>query len=123
MALTNYEDIVINQGSDVAIEIHLITDSGGAYNLTNRSVNAMMKRKYTDSANDPNTLEFNAIVATPPEDGVLTLSLTNTQTDGLKTRGRYVYDVEVSYNDDSGNSIVQRVLEGQIDVTPSVTKP
>ena len=123
MALTNYEDIVINQGSDVAIEVHLITDSGGAYDLTGRSVSAMMKRTYTDSDGDPNTLQFNAIVATPPQDGVLTLSLTNTQTDTLRTRGRYVYDVEVSYNDDSGNSIIQRVLEGQIDVSPFVTKP
>lgn len=123
MALTNYEDIVINQGSDVAIEVHLITDSGGTYDLTGRTVSAMMKRSFSDSDGDPDTLQFNSIVASPPGAGVITLSLTNTQTDTLKTRGRYVYDVEVSYNDDSGNNIVQRVLEGQIDVSPSVTKP
>ena len=122
MALVNYEDIVINQGTDVAVEIHLETDSGSAYDLTNRSIYAKMKRRYGDSANDPDTVSFNAIISTPPSDGIITLSLTNTQTDTLKTRGRYVYDVEVSYTDSDDNEIIQRVLEGQIEVTPSVTK-
>ena len=30
----NYEDIVINQGTDTAIEIHLQHDSGSAFDLT-----------------------------------------------------------------------------------------
>jgi hypothetical protein len=62
------------------------------------------------------------VVTTPPEDGIVTLSLTNAETDALKTRGRYVYDVEVSYADSDNNQIIQRVLEGQIEVSPSVTK-
>ena len=122
MALTNYEDIVINQGTDTAIEIHLQHDSGSAFDLTNRSASAKMKRRFADSANDPDTVAFNAIIATPPSAGIVTLSLTNTQTDALKTRGRYVYDVEISHTDSDGNSIIQRVLEGQIEVSPSVTK-
>jgi len=122
MSLVNYEDIVINQGTDVAIEIHLENDSGSTYDLTSRSVSAKMKRRYADSANDPDTVAFNAVVTTPPEDGIITMSLTNTETDALKTRGRYVYDVEVSYTDSDDNEIIQRVLEGQITVTPSVTK-
>ena len=122
MALVSYEDIVINQGTDVAIEIHLINDSGSAYDLTSRAAAARMKRRYGDSANDPDTVSFNAIISTPPQDGIVTLSLTNTETDALKTRGRYVYDVEVSYTDSDGNEIIQRVLEGQIEVSPSVTK-
>mgnify|MGYP000166889302 CR=1 FL=1 len=122
MSSTNYEDITINQGTDVAIEVHLVHDSGSAFDLTNRSVSAMMKRRYTDSANDPDTLQFNAVVATPPADGILTLSLTNAQTDALKPRGRYVYDVELSHTDSDTNTITQRILEGQIEVSPSVTK-
>ena len=122
MTLINYEDIVINQGTDVAIEIHLVNDSGSVYDLTNRTATAKMKRRYGDSANDPDTVSFNSVIATPPADGIVTLALTNTQTDALKTRGRYVYDVEVSYTDSDNNEIIQRVLEGQIEVTPSVTK-
>ena len=119
---TNYEDIVINQGTDVAIEIELVHDSGSAYDLTGRSIAAKMKRRYADSADDPNTVAFNAVVATPPTDGIVTLSLTNTQTDALTTRGRYVYDVELSYIDSDSNTIIERILEGQIEVSPSVTK-
>lgn len=122
MSIRNQEDIVIHQGTDVAIEIHLENDSGSAYDLTSRSVAAKMKRRYADSANDPDTVAFNAVVTTPPEDGIVTISLTNTETDALITRGRYVYDVEVSYTDSDDNEIITRVLEGQITVTPSVTK-
>ena len=118
----NYEDIIINQGADVAIEIELIHDSGSAFDLANRSVSAKMKRNYNDSADDPNTVAFTSVITTPPSDGIVTLSLTNTQTDALKTRGRYVYDVELSYNDSDENTIIERILEGQIEVSPSVTK-
>ena len=119
--LVTHEDIVINQGTDVAIELHLVYDSGSVYDLTNKSVASKMKRRYNDSSGDPATVTFNSIVATPPTDGIITLSLTNTQTDALKA-GRYVYDIELSYQDSSSATIIERILEGQITVTPSVTK-
>lgn len=122
MASLNNEDIVINQGTDVTIEIHLVHDSGSAYNLTNRTIQASMKRNFTDSAGDPDTVQFSSAVMAPPESGILSLSLTNTQTDTLKTRGRYLYDVELAYTDSDENTIITRVLEGQVEVSPSVTK-
>lgn len=122
MSSSNYEDITINQGTDVAVEIHLIHDSGSAYDLTNHSVAARLKRRFGDSADDPDTVDFNTIVVNPSTDGIINLSLTNIQTDSMKTRGRYVYDVEVSYTDSDDNNIIQRVLEGQAEVMPSVTK-
>lgn len=122
MAAPNYEDIIINQGADVTVELELIHDSGSAYDLTNKTVAAKMKRNFADSADDPDTVTFSSLVMSPPTAGVITLSLTNTQTDTLKTRGRYVYDVELSYVDSDANTIIQRVLEGQIEVSPSVTK-
>ena len=122
MTSSNYEDITINQGTDVAVEIHLIHDSGSAYDLTNHSVAARLKRRFGDSADDPDTVDFNTIVVNPSTAGIINLSLTNIQTDSMKTRGRYVYDVEVSYTDSDSNNIIQRVLEGQAEVMPSVTK-
>jgi len=120
--MANYEDIVIKQGTDVAIELELINADGSKKDLTNHTVSAMMKRRYADSAGDPSSLTFNSVVTTPPTEGIATLSLTNTQTDALTTRGRYVYDVELSYTDSDGNTIISRVVEGQIEVSPSVTK-
>ena len=62
----NYEDIVIPQGTDTAIELHLVKESDGSpFDLTNYSAAAKMKRRHGDSANDPNTVTFNAIIPTP----------------------------------------------------------
>ena len=71
-----------------------------------------------DSSAD--TTSFAAAISTPPTDGILTLSLTNAQTDALRV-GNYVYDVEISFVDSNGATIVERVLEGKIRVSPSVT--
>ena len=118
-----YEDLIFNQVTDIAVEIHCEDENGSNKNLANYSASAMMKRSYNDSDGDPNSLSFNAVVAAPPSDGIVTISLTNTQTDTLLTRGRYVYDVELSFVDSSSNTIIERILEGNIEVSPSVTKP
>ena len=118
----NYEDIVIPQGTDTAIELHLVKESDGSpFNLTNYSAEAKMKRRHQDSANDPNTVTFNAIIPTPPTAGIVTLSLSSDSSQGLNTRGRYVWDCEVSFVDSDNKTIVQRVAEGQAEVSPSVT--
>ena len=49
--------------------------------------------------------------------GTISISLTATQTNALKA-GRYVYDVEIT----SSGGVVTRVLEGQVEVTPGVTR-
>lgn len=113
------ETFTIDQGADVAIELHLVNKDGSKKNLANHAVAAKMKRNYTSDSAD--TVDFNAIVTLPPEEGIITLSLTNTQTDTLKA-GKYVYDVEMQFDDSDGNTIVERVLEGRMIVTPSVTR-
>ena len=117
--MAQYEEFTIDQGADVAIQLDLVDANGVAKNLTNYSVAAKLKKNYNSDSAD--TTDFTAIVADSATSGVVTLSLTNTQTDLLKA-GRYVYDVEISYLDSSDNTIVERILEGRIQVTPSVTK-
>ena len=117
--MAQYEDITIDQGADVAVELHLADNTGAVKNLTNHSVAAKMKKTYNSDSD--NTQAFNAIIATPPASGIVTLSLTNAQTNAL-TAGRYVYDVELSFTDSSSATITERVLEGKVFVTPSVTK-
>jgi hypothetical protein len=56
-------------------------------------------------------------VASDATSGIVTLSLTDTQTSSLDD-ARYVYDVEI-VNDSSG--AVTRVIEGIITVRPNVT--
>ena len=117
--MAQHEDFTIDQGADAAIEIHLVDKAGVKKDLTNHTITAKLKRTYNSDSAD--TTSFNTIIATPSTDGIATLSLTNTQTDLLKA-GRYVYDVEMSFVDSDSNTIIERVLEGKVSVTPSVTK-
>lgn len=117
---TTYEDFTISQGSDVAFELELVELDGSTKDLTGYSVEAKMKKSFNSDADK--TIDFTAIVSQPATDGIVVLSLTNEQTDELSTRGRYVYDVELSYDDSDGNRIVERILEGKIKVSPSVTR-
>jgi len=117
--MARYEEFTIDQGSDVAIQLDLINDDGSPKNLEGYAVAAKMKKTYGSDSAD--TVAFTSIIAAPALDGTVTISLTNTQTDALK-QGRYVYDVELSYRDSSDNLIIERILEGRIQVTPSVTR-
>jgi len=116
--MAQYEEFSIDKGSDIAVEIHLLNKDGTKKDLTNHSVAAKLKKTYTSDSAD--TVVFNSIVSDPATDGIATISLTNAQTDGLKN-GRYVYDVEIAFTDSDGDSIVERVLEGRVQITPSVT--
>lgn len=117
--MAQYEEFTVDQGADVAIELHLTDLDGAAKNLNGHTVTAKLKKTYNSDSAD--TTEFNTTVASPATDGKVTISLTNIQTDALKA-GRYVYDVELSYQDENLNTIIERILEGKIFVTPSVTR-
>ena len=106
-----YQEFTIDQGSDATIELHLVDKNGAAKDLTGHTVTARLKKNYSDSAGEATAFT-----------SVATISLTNSQTDALKA-GRHVYDVELSNVDSSsGNTIIERILEGRIQITPSVTK-
>jgi hypothetical protein len=117
--MAQYEDIEIDQGADVSVEIHCVSKDGSIKDLTDHSVAAKLKKTYNSDSAD--TFSFTSIIITPPSDGIVNISLTNTQTDALKA-GRYVYDVELSFQDSDNETIIERVLEGQLHVTPSVTR-
>jgi hypothetical protein len=114
-----YEEFTIDQGADFALELVLEQVSGATKNLTGYSAAAMMKRSYNSDSSG--TVQMGAIVASPASAGIVSISLTNQQTDQLKA-GRYFYDVEISFVDSASNIIIERVLEGQITVSPSVTR-
>ena len=114
--MAEYEKFTIDMGSDVAIQLELVDTSGNPKDLTNYSAAAKMKRNYNSDSAD--TTDF--AVAIEPTNGIVTLSLNNSQTDALRV-GNYVYDAEISYVDSNGSTIVERILEGKIRVSPSVT--
>ena len=111
-----YSNLTMDQGSDFQATIDVNDSSGNNLNLTGYSVAGQMRKSYASST----ATNFTAAI-TNATNGVLSISLSAAQTNALKA-GRYVYDVEISFNDSSGNTIVERILEGKIQVTPSVTK-
>lgn len=119
--MAHYEDISIDQGADFAMEIHLVETNGSAKDLTGHTATAKMKRSY-NSVDSDDIVDFLAIIPNPRTDGVVTLALTNSQTDALNYKKTYVYDVELSYVDSDNETIIERVLEGKVQVTPSVTR-
>ena len=128
--MAQYEDLTIDKGSDVTIRLDLYNIDGSPKQMNIQdsdlnfvpiyNVNAKMKKTYNTKDSDATT--FFATTVDPDNlDYVIHLSLTNTQTDLLKP-GRYVYDVEISrYDSDESATIVERILEGNIQVTPSVS--
>ena len=115
--MARYEEFTIDRGSDVSIKLELTDPGGGFKNLNDHSLKARIKKNYADSAGEATAF---TVVNTNAAQGITTLSLTNAQTAALRT-GRHVYDIELSFNDSSGNTIVERILEGRIQVTPQVT--
>ena len=90
--MAQYEEFTIDQGADIAIELHLVDKDNAVKNLTNYTIAAKLKKNYNSDSSD--TTDFSAAV-TNASSGVALLSLTNSQTNALKT-GRYVYDVDIS---------------------------
>lgn len=118
--MAQYEEFTIDQGADVAIELDLLDKDGSVKDLTGFSASAKVKRSY--NADSDNTVAFTTTLTEVNRPlGKLILELSNTQTDAMKA-GRWVYDVEISYTDSAGDTIIERILEGNIDVTPSVTR-
>ena len=116
--MAEYEEFDVEQGTDLTVELHLVTRDGAKKDLSDHAIAAKMKRSYSDS--DGDAISFQGALISPHADGKCTISLTNTQTTALR-KGRYVYDVELSFTDSDGETVIERILEGRINVTPSVT--
>ena len=105
-------NIVIDQGSTFIADIDVTDNDGNILNLTGYTVAGQMRKSYASTT----ATDFTASVLNEGN-GVIRISLTAAQSNNLKA-GRYVYDVEIT--DASG--AVTRVLEGQVEVTPGVTR-
>jgi hypothetical protein len=117
--MAHYEDIPIDQGADVAIEIHLRNRDGSKKDLTDHFVQSRYATSYHADSDD--RFYFISMIPEPPTDGLVYLQLSNTQTSSMNYKKKYVYDVEIYFNDSASNTIIERVLEGQLLVSPSVT--
>jgi hypothetical protein len=107
-----YSNLTIDQGSTFTVTIDVTDASDNILNLTGYSVAGQMRKTYESITKT----DFTASVQNAGT-GKVKIALTAAQTNAIAA-GRYVYDVEIT----SGEGIVTRVVEGQIEVTPGVTR-
>jgi hypothetical protein len=107
-----YSNLTVDQGSTFKATIDVTDSDGDALNLTGYTVAGQLRKNYNSST----ATNFTSSV-TNASDGTIQISLSATQTNSLKA-GRYVYDVEIT----SSGGDVTRVIEGQLEVTPGVTR-
>ena len=111
MAAGKY-NFTLEQGATFSREI-TVQDSGSAMNLTGYTPRMQMR-----STHDSSTiaLTFTATVSNAAQ-GKISLTATDTLTSAVE-EGIYVYDLEI----ESGGGTVTRLMEGNVTVTPEVTR-
>ena len=113
-----YEDIEVDQGASVKYQIQLLDVDGERRDLSDYRARGRLNRSY--DADSDEGVDFFVNIDSPPENGVINFSLTPRETH-LLDRRRYVYDIEIEYQEDSDVTVVERILEGKVLVSRSVT--
>lgn len=108
-----YANLTIDQGSDFFSSVTVEGANGLPFDLTGYSARGQIRRSYASQTAYPFTVLINS-----PADGEIEISLGKTATTQMKA-GRYVYDIEIT---DSSTGDRTRVVEGQVEVTPGVSR-
>jgi hypothetical protein len=107
-----YQELFLEQGANFSTSITLDGENGLPLNLTNYTAKSVIKKSYYSSTiTEQFVLSINI-----PTNGTILFSLPSANTANVPA-GRYVYDVIIK---DSANTVT-RVLEGIVNVLPSVT--
>lgn len=108
-----YANLTIDQGSDFFSTVDLEGSNGLPYDLTGYTARGQIRRTYSSLTAYPFT-----VTVTNATQGEISIALGNTATKQMRA-GRYVYDIEVI---DSVTGDITRVVEGQVEITPGVTR-
>ena len=108
-------NLTLDQGATFNSDVTVKDSNGNAFNLTGYTASAKMAKGY---ASTRTRTTITSSVASDATTGVVSLTLTSTQTAALDAPERYVYDVEITQ---TSTGTVTRVIEGIISVRPNVT--
>ncbi len=108
-------DITIEQGATFQRTITMKTSAGVAIDLTGCTVAGQLRPSFSSSTSYAFTLTL-----TTPASGLIswTMSAANTALINATAKAKWVYDIEVTYP----SGTVERILQGQADVTLQVTR-
>ncbi len=105
-------NLVIDQGSTFSADVDVTDRNGSVLDLSNYTVAGQIRKTYSSTT----AVDFTASIYSASE-GTVRIELSAGQTNAMKS-GRYVYDVEIV----SPDSQVTRIIEGQVEITPGVTR-
>jgi len=105
----------INAGQDWMSQLNLLTADGSANRDITGQTLASEVRRHFKSASAKTAIN---IVINDAAQGLITMSLNNTQTSLLRN-GKYVYDVELTT---TATGAKERVIEGVFTVKPEATQ-
>ena len=105
-------NLYIDQGTDFNVTVDVTNTDGSVLNLSNYTAVSQIRKTYGSS-----TVSATFATSIASAQGQVTLTLTDTQTAGLAA-GRYVYDLNIT----SSAGQTTRVVEGQVVLTPGVTR-
>jgi len=108
-----YAELTVDQGTTFESSIDLIGDDGAAINVTNYVFSGQIRKSYYSSNSTANI----TITIVNAANGNVRMSLNAATTSNIKA-GRYLYDLKMT----DTNSVVTRIVEGIITITPQVTK-
>ena len=108
-----YSNLSVDQGSTFGAEIDVTDSNGDPLDLAGYTVAGQLRKTYSSTTFTPFVASVYSAVG-----GVVKIELSAVTTNLLKA-GRYVYDVEITK---TVTSEVTRIIEGQIEVRPGVTR-
>lgn len=108
-----YANLSIDQGATFTSIVSVKTPDGFPFDLTDYTVEGQVRKSYFSTTSIP----FDIIISNALA-GTISLELSATVTATLKP-GRYVYDILIT--NFSTNEVI-RVIEGQVEVNPGVTR-
>tara|TARA_B100001109_G_scaffold170697_1_gene139420 strand:+ start:73 stop:408 length:336 start_codon:yes stop_codon:yes gene_type:complete len=110
--MASISNLFVDQGSDFTITLSLTNSVDDALNLSGNTFLGQVRKSHGS-----NTVKATFTTTNDGVGGNLTVSLTDTQTAALES-GRYVYDILQT----DGSGVKTRLIEGQLIVTPSVSR-
>jgi hypothetical protein len=107
-----YSELFLEQYADFSTYINIDDTQGDAINLAGYSASSQIRKSYYSSTAYDFTVQITDAAA-----GEISLSMSSANTANMSP-GRYVYDLNIK----DTNSVVTRVVEGIVVVSPGVTK-
>lgn len=106
-------NIIIDQGADFSTTITVRDTDGNIKDLSGHTGFGQIRKHYLSET----AYDFEIVFQTPSSSGQVTLKMSRAETEKIEP-GRYVYDVELT----DQNDIRTRLVEGIVTVTPQVTR-